>query len=167
MMWLLMTLYMATPLFVANMIPVVATRYNWLPFLARPVWHKYLGANKTWRGFVVGTCAGTLVGLIQWYVYAPFLTSVGHALAFGALAGFGALLGDAVESAVKRRLGIASGEPLIFFDHVDYIIGGTVLTYLLVPWTWEHILVLLSVAAFANPAVNLAAYLLGIKKTYW
>jgi hypothetical protein len=46
----------------------------------------------------------------------------------GTALGFGALLGDALESMAKRQRGIRSGKSWLFFDQLDYIIGAILLS---------------------------------------
>src|SRR5690348_3203138 len=75
-----------------------------------------LGSHKTWRGLVVGAIAGVFVFELQRFAYhfgwwrelASFDYSL-HPVAPGLLMGIGAIIGDAVKSFFKRRVGIAPG----------------------------------------------------------
>lgn len=129
-------LYLFVPAYVANMSPVlVQGRFAWL---ARPLdggreWRgrRVLGDHKTWRGLVAGTLAGMVVWEIQRVVYR---VGLGQGLAVvdydtwpvlgGMLMGLGALVGDAVKSFIKRRVGIAPGRSWLGFDQVDFYLGA-------------------------------------------
>lgn len=170
-------LYLALPAFGANMIPIAAARINLWSSLAIPLdggrtfrGHPILGANKTLRGLLMGILIGVLIALAQYAL--PFFEQIKQpnlllTVFFGAAAGFGALLGDAVASFFKRQLGVKSGRPLIPLDQIDYVLGFIICTLPFVQWTLWDVLFLLIFAAIANPIVNGSAYLLGIKKTYW
>lgn len=170
-------LYIALPAFVANMVPIIATKLDLCPRLNTPLdngvifrGRRLLGKNKTVRGLFFGTVCGALISSLQHIL--PFLpeikfTTLSTAFLFGALAGFGALVGDALASIIKRQLDIASGKPFIPLDQIDYIIGFLIFTFPIMHWTWQESLFLLIFALIANPLINITAYFLGIKKTYW
>ncbi len=96
-----------------------------------------LGPNKTWRGLVVGIVTGVFVAGIQAVLFfnTDFFkrntivdyTQVNFIL-IGALMGGGALLGDLVESFIKRKLKKPSGRPWFPWDQIDWIIGAMVLS---------------------------------------
>lgn len=86
---------------------------------------RIFGKNKTWRGLISGTIAGTLVAMA---VYGLFSDLHGKLVLVGAMMSAGALVGDAVESFFKRQRGIQSGKAWFPFDQTDYIIGGLVFT---------------------------------------
>lgn len=176
--WL--TFYLAIPAFVANMIPIVAAKWQWIPTLDRPLdggrsWrgHRVFGANKTWRGLFLGASLGMLIGVLYWglawfgIVIVPGLYSFASFALFGLLGGVGALLGDAIESFFKRQVGIAPGRPFIPFDQIDYLLGFIALTWLIFPWSLSQIFILLLCGCVLNPITNLLAYVFRIKKTYW
>lgn len=176
----LITFYLAIPAFVANMLPVIVQRLRLWPKLEYPldgritIWGKrLLGNNKTWRGLIVGICGAVLVALVQfWLAYInvvaiDVLQGAGEFLLFGFLAGFGALLGDALKSTIKRQFNIAAGRPFIPFDQIDYLIGFLVCTAWLISWSWQQVVFLLLCGVILNPLVNFIAYVLKIKRTYW
>jgi CDP-diglyceride synthetase len=170
-------LYLAIPAFVANMIPIVVAKLNICPKIAKPIdnnktWrgHALLGKNKTWRGLFFGIITGAFVALLQFFL--PFFDSVkmidiSTSLLFGALAGFGALFGDAIASIIKRQLDIPSGKPFIPLDQIDYILGFILFTLPFVSWSLLDIIFLLTFALLANPLTNATAYLFGVKNTPW
>ncbi len=129
----LMALLFFLPAGVANATPVFANKIPLLNKWQTPMdfglaWrHKrLLGSNKTWRGVVTGTIIAGLTGLLLY----P-LTNSGQSrweiFGLSLLMGFGALLGDAIESFIKRQRGVPAGHSWFPFDQIDYIIGGLLL----------------------------------------
>lgn len=75
-----------------------------------PAW---ISAEKTWEGVLGGAATGALAGAVAGYFAAPFgLPPVELAFASAALAVAGQL-GDCLESAAKRRLGVKDMSGLI------------------------------------------------------
>ena len=180
MLYYFLLLYFALPAFFANMIPIVVAKINLWSGLNKPMdfektlfGKRIFGSHKTIRGLVSGTLIGALVTSIQYLlergeiIKIPFLESYLEFLIYGLLAGFGALLGDAFFSFLKRQLNIQSGRPFIPFDQIDYILGFIGCTLIVVPWKWSELLFLSVVVLVLNPLANLISYLLHIKKTYW
>ncbi len=145
---LLFSLWFFLPAGLANAAPVFANKIPYLNKWKTPLdfglqWRgqRLLGDNKTWRGFCFGVAVGILVCMLQKQV---FLHSSVQSLAFpvdyssvnvillGSLLSVGALTGDALESLIKRRVGVKPGESWFPFDQLDYIIGGLVLSLPLV-----------------------------------
>ena len=96
---------------------------------------RILGDGKTWRGLLVGTFLGMTVGfglsvaavyidawgygylgLSDFYGF-PFMIPIIFSICFGAL------LGDVIESFLKRRIGKKRGEDWIPFDQIDFLLG--------------------------------------------
>jgi CDP-2,3-bis-(O-geranylgeranyl)-sn-glycerol synthase len=131
------------PAGVANMTPIIASRLPFLQAWNAPLdfgktWRgkRIFGANKTWRGLIVGTLAGTVLGVAM---FGAAGAPISFAISFGALAG------DAIESFFKRQRGINSGVPWFPFDQTDYIIGGLLCTLpfgILPLWTVVWVFVL-------------------------
>jgi len=172
--------YLFFPVFAANMAPQVASRLGILKFLDKPVdfgktlfGKRIFGQNKTFRGFIIGIVISIVVSFLQYILDAnkiieiERLSGLWQFLAFGSLAGFGALFGDSVESFFKRQFGIKEGKPFIPFDQIDYILGFLLFTSIIVNWGWREIIFALLCGLFFNPIINILAYLFKIKKTYW
>ncbi len=175
-------LWFFLPAIAANMAPVFADRYNWLRTLNQSIdggltWRgqALFGAHKTIRGFVVGIFFGFVTSLLQtlFFKYIPAAQSIslldyGNVLLsgqLGILLGFGALLGDAAESFIKRRLQRAPGQPWRPFDQIDFVVGAIVVTYRLVPLSWQQILlaiIIIGGGSFLTSAIGRA---LKIKKS--
>lgn len=153
----------------SNMAPVLA---NKIPLLNR--WDtpldfgktfkgtRLFGDNKRWRGVVFGTAIATAVGLLQYRVLGAAESS-DLIIAAGAM-GFGALIGDAVESLFKRRRGIPSGEKWIPFDQTDFIIGGLLFAALVVDITLADVVRILIIYVGLHFAVSYIGYLFGFKE---
>lgn len=128
------------PAGIANATPVLANKVPLLNRWGAPLdfgirWRgkRLLGANKTWRGMVTGTA---LAGATA-FALSPINgreESVVSTVFLGCVMGFGALLGDTVESGFKRRRNIPAGSSWFPFDQIDYIIGG-----LLLVWPFAHL----------------------------
>jgi CDP-2,3-bis-(O-geranylgeranyl)-sn-glycerol synthase len=172
--------YLFFPVFAANMAPQVASRLRILKSLDKPVdfgktlfGKRIFGQNKTFRGFFIGVSFSVIVSFFQYLlavnkiIEIEKLSGFWQFLSFGFLAGFGALLGDSVESFFKRQFGIKEGRPFIPFDQIDYILGFLLFASIAVDWKWEEIVFALLCGLFLNPIINFLAYLFKIKKTYW
>ncbi len=112
----------ATPVF-ANKIPVLNKWKTPVDFGIQWRGKPLLGANKTWRGVFTATVIAGLTALAL-HPLDGRDDSLLVTFLLGVAMGFGALLGDAVESGFKRRRGIAAGSSWFPFDQIDYIIGG-------------------------------------------
>lgn len=166
--WLAFLLFL--PAGVANATPVIANRIPLLNRWKTPLdfglsWRgkRLLGDNKSWRGLVTGTAIGVVTGI---FICNPLLALGDYAplpIAVLVWLGLGALLGDAIESYIKRRRNRAPGTSWFPFDQIDYIIGGLLCTMLFGVWdlalaTW--VLVLFFGLHLLSAYV---AYLLGLK----
>ncbi len=168
MVWMLVlkSLYFFLPAYIANMLPPLIRK---VPFLAIPIWESKLGKNKTWRGVVVAAVAGGLVFWLQKLAYANGFRSLAlidyadFSLWLGVLLGFGALVGDAVESYYKRKENIPPGKPWIPFDQLDFVVGGIVFSFFIYVPPAEVVLLLLIVSPLLHIATNYIGYLLGVR----
>lgn len=166
------------PAGIANMSPVFAKHIPPLNKWDTPLdfgkqYHskRIFGNNKTWRGLLFGAIAG---GFSSWIIYsaAPdlpanlsfnFVPSGASAFALGALLGFGALAGDAIESFFKRRRNIMSGNSWFPFDQIDYIIGGLIATLPFIGLNMEIAFRILLIYFFLHLVISYIGYLLGLK----
>jgi CDP-2,3-bis-(O-geranylgeranyl)-sn-glycerol synthase len=169
------------PALLANVAPVIATAYNWLPSLNIPldqgiIWKTkpLLGPNKTVRGIVVAVIFGSITGLLQhlaarqgWIPEQIFIdyNSAGSALLWGALLGCGAMVGDALKSFFKRRVSIPSGEQWIPWDQIDVVIGVLLITQWFAPLPLLHSIVALIIISCAMMGTSALGVKLGIKKS--
>lgn len=186
------------PAYVANMSPVLLAKllpkWNW-PIdggKTRDNGTRILGPGKTWRGLVGGSVVGALVAwvLAEWLRFSDRLTDFGQAesgwgwapLLVGFGLGYGALLGDAVKSFFKRRLGKERGAPWIGPDQLDFVVGGLAVAAVIglfvgsgtASWTnnwliemWYIPLFLMIVTPLLHWLVNVIGYKLGLKAVPW
>ncbi len=128
---------------------------------------RILDNGKTIRGFVLGTLAGTLVGiLIHTYYVSPFFTNQQTAYAGSFLLAFGTLLGDALGSFIKRRAGVEHGKPFLL-DTFLFVVVALVLVYpLTIPGMLEVwiLALVVGVTLILHPTFNIIANKLGLKK---
>ena len=129
-----------------------------------------LGKNKTWRGFFAAIIFAVITVHIQLLLY-PYAISLSlfdyarcDALLLGILLGAGAILGDALKSFFKRRLGKKPGSMWVPFDQIDFIIGGMALGAIVYFPGWIVALIILVVTPALHFLVNFIAYKLGIKE---
>lgn len=118
------------------------------------------GKNKTFRGFFSGLAVGTAVGFIENLVFE-------YHILFGLFLSLGALFGDLVGAFVKRRLGLAPGDPLPIVDQVDFIIGAILFSILIQTPSWELVIAVLIITPPIHLLTNFAAYKLGLKSNPW
>lgn len=194
-------LWLFLPAYLANMAPVFVAKI--LPEWNSPIdggrvakdGRRVLGAGKTWRGLAGGTLLAGLVamGLALW---APHWGMMSHldfgvarlhgtawawsaAFLFGCAMGFSALLGDAVKSYFKRRLGKEGGASWIPFDQLDFVVFG-LLGMLAFQWLlpqgwvwaaltgdWVVLATLLVLTPLLHLAVNRIGYWLKLKQVPW
>lgn len=156
------------PAGLANMVPVFAAKLfpNWnfpLDFNLTFRGRRILGPNKTWRGLIVGIAVSVITVYLQQEINF-FDYSALNPLILGLLLGLGALLGDVVKSFFKRQLDIASGDSLLFFDQLDYIFGGILLSYWYFPLNLETYLYIIGIYFLFHLITSAVGFLLGLKQ---
>jgi CDP-2,3-bis-(O-geranylgeranyl)-sn-glycerol synthase len=158
-------LYLMLPVYVANMAPPFVKYWPWWN---RPISKRWLGKHKTVVGFLLGVAAGVATAFVQSRIgWRRGLGDYEHWLLLGLACGVGALGGDALKSLIKRRLGIAPGEPWIPADQLDFVIGGVVAVSFFVPLGVTDIVLILVVSLLGDIAVNHLSFHLGIRDTKW
>lgn len=176
---LLFLLFLFFPAGMANAAPIVAAKIPFLKKWTTPLDHgttfmgkRLFGENKTYRGLFAGLLASAIGVFMQINLYNSFsflrdtslldYSKVSSLLLILAL-GIGPLLGDAVESFIKRQVGIQPGVSWIPFDQIDYIIGTIVCTIPLFHVTLFQYLLLFGVGVIAHITANIIGYLLKLK----
>ena len=143
---------------------------------------RLIGNGVTWKGLQNGTIIGTLVGavlgiigtfygdlsvltggIIDLHVYGSLIGG----LILGFLMAFGALLGDAVGSFLKRRMGLERGAPAPFMDQLDFVVGALVLSLLVVRISWSFFIIIALLSLVLHLGSNTFAYLIGIKDVWY
>ena len=92
-----------------------------------------LSPNKTWSGIVAGVTAGALTGVGCGAVTHAQTSLTGVWLLVGAVIAFTGLMGDLIESFLKRRFGVKDASKLIpghggVLDRNDGLMAATLLT---------------------------------------
>ena len=163
-----------------NRLPLPAILKKGLEKLAIPIdggaklqGKEILGNNKTWRGLVVGVTTGIIVAGVQALLFshnkffmANTVIDYGRInfVLIGALMGGGALLGDLIESFIKRRLNKPSGKPWFPWDQIDWIIGAMVLSSVLHVPTAKIAVTTLILYTIVHLCSDRVVFWLGIKK---
>ena len=182
---LLQMLFLLAPAGLANTAPVWGAKIKGLRSFNTPIdlgltykGVRYLGDHKTYRGLLLGFLVGGLIGLIQTLAinHLAFFDSLAHQLQLlsnldslnwillGALLGFFALLGDAIKSFFKRRLGIQPGKAWPVMDQIDYLIGAFMIIGIVFNLTPTHYFVGLLAYGLIHPVISYTAYLLKLKQ---
>lgn len=185
-------LWVLIPAFAANALATFSRRKGprmdlgrtW-PWDGRPI----LGRSKTWLGFFLGGALGGCVGLLQaWLIllappdlqvvprFGPtLLASVAPVLTLT----FGAMVGDAVGSFLKRRQGLSSSAPAPLLDQWPLLLVPIALLAVLFPGLFYSafwpalapgLLTLgwvLVVTLFLHTAFNWLGYLMRVKEVPW
>lgn len=126
---------------------------------------RILGDGKTWRGLFGGVSAAVFTSYIQMQfqpVGMPQMT-----LTLGFLLGFGAVLGDMVESFIKRRSNLERGHPLFLMDHLDYIFGAFFMAWLVLPVDLGYLLIASFLTVPVHFIANIIAWKFKLKKNPW
>lgn len=176
---IILALWFFAPAGIANATPIFAKKIPYLRSWETPIdfgksfkGKRILGDNKTWRGFCFGVIIAGLVFFIQKYLYIHSdlinglvdLDYSNLSVWLGILLGIGALLGDAIESFFKRQLGVPSGEAWFPFDQIDYIVGGILLSSLIITLTPIQNTTILLVWFGLHLVSSYIGYLLGLKE---
>ncbi|UCH88761.1 MAG: CDP-2,3-bis-(O-geranylgeranyl)-sn-glycerol synthase [Thermoplasmata archaeon] len=145
---------------------------------------RILGKGKTWRGFFGGALAGIGIGLLQLTIAFNFdpdnlwgFGSFSDALFIIALLAFGAMLGDALGSFIKRRRGQKPGAPSPGLDQYDFLIGAWLLVIIFqTHWFYSNfvegihivgLIAILIITPLLHKAVNIIGYKTGKKDVPW
>lgn len=104
-----------------------------------------ISPNKTWEGVVCGLASSALLGGIVWGMVllpaAPGPAGWGFGLLFGVLVGAAGQIGDLVESAMKRELGVKDFGTLLpghggVLDRFDSLLFAAPAAYALLVYAW-------------------------------
>ncbi|MEA4957369.1 hypothetical protein SDC9_34124 [bioreactor metagenome] len=124
---------------------------------------RIIGDGVTWKGLIFGTITGTLVGAIEGIlIWDPV-----YGIIIGFLLSFGALLGDAAGSFIKRRIGIGRGKPAPILDQLDFIAGALILASLYTTISIETVIIIAVLTLIIHLISNMIAYLIGMKDVWY
>lgn len=162
----------AAPIF-ANKIPLLNKWKTPMDFGKLYKGKRLLGDNKTWRGFCFGIGIAIITIILQKLLYANnqwlqdtiiLVDYTNISIWLGVFLGAGALLGDAVESFFKRQANVPSGEAWFPFDQIDYVIGGTLLSALVITLPPIYNITILVVWFSLHLISSYIGFLLGLKE---
>lgn len=140
---------------------------------------RWIGDGVTWKGLIAGTLIGTIIGAIQGLLGSSIITTFGQSIIIpiatnlqegiiiGFLLGFGALLGDALGSFIKRRIGIGRGKPAPILDQLDFIIVALLLVSIVVKLNVLSVTLAIILTLIIHLITNTCAFLLGIKDVWY
>ena len=124
---------------------------------------RIFGDGVTWKGLIFGTITGTLVGAIEGVI----IWDPVYGLMLGFLLSFGALLGDAAGSFIKRRIGIQRGRSAPILDQLDFIAGALILASFYTTISLETIIIIAVLTFILHIITNMIAYLIGMKDVWY
>ena len=180
--FLLGAIWFVIPAYVANSTPTILGGGRTID--GGRLWRdnkRLLGDGKTWRGLVLGTLTGTIIGFLQFFLEENNTSGIDISIFRAFLLSFGALLGDIIGSFIKRRKNLKRGESFLFMDQLGFIIMGTILVLIFSPLTINNVsfsvfgvlieyngsliilylILILPITFLVHIAANLLWYLLG------
>jgi CDP-2,3-bis-(O-geranylgeranyl)-sn-glycerol synthase len=177
---ILFALWFFLPAGLANAAPVFANKIPKSDWLAKPMdfgkhfrGKRIFGEHKTWRGLLAGIVAAETVILLEYFLYRN--TGWGRSISLyvdyehtnvlllGFLFAVGALGFDALKSFFKRQVGVKPGGTWFPFDQIDYIVGGLLLSALVVDLPHSSYYWIGLVWFLIHPVSTFVGWLLGLK----
>ncbi|GAC1387922.1 MAG: CDP-2,3-bis-(O-geranylgeranyl)-sn-glycerol synthase [Candidatus Saccharimonadales bacterium] len=172
--YLTASLWFFMPAGASNAVPVLASKLPLLKRWTAPIDNgisfrgvRLLGKNKTWRGLIVGIATAMLVAALQYFIWRDGFTrtaSFGITVLTGLLMGLGALLGDVIESFLKRRRGTPPGQGWFPFDQLDYIFGGLLVSYPVSHIGWQLAVSVVITWFIAHLLTVYIGYIIGLRE---
>lgn len=147
---------------IANRLPIIRDWNTPMDFGKSWRGKRVLGDNKRLRGLLFGGLMGGLTAVIVSKLNTNAIVTIEPFWA-GVILGTGALLGDALESFIKRRRGISPGQTWYPFDQLDYVAGGLLLIYPFVQLPQWALVTIVVVYFGLHLVIAYLAYLLGLK----
>ncbi|MFQ5976430.1 MAG: CDP-2,3-bis-(O-geranylgeranyl)-sn-glycerol synthase [Candidatus Hydrothermarchaeales archaeon] len=125
---------------------------------------RILGDGVTIKGFFIGIVSGS-ASIILFNILRSSALMTDLYLAF--LLSSGALLGDALGSFIKRRLGMEQGESAPLLDQLDFVFGGLFIATFVVTIPLDWIVVLILLTPLGHLTVNFVGFRLKMKEVPW
>ena len=155
--WMLETLYIYLPAYIANATPVLLG--GGPPLDGGRTWvddQPLFGDHKTIRGTFSGIIVGIALGILQMQPLRGVLLSVG------------AIGGDIVVSFIKRRIKLKPGAMFPIADQMGFIVFAVLLVSLVQPSpTWERAVAILVATLPIHYLTNVIAWALKLKRNPW
>ena len=155
--WMLETIYIYLPAYIANATPVLLG--GGPPLDGGRTWvddQPLFGDHKTVRGTLSGIIVGIAVGILQTH------------LLWGVLLSVGAIGGDIVISFIKRRIKLKPGAMFPIADQMGFIVFAVLLVSFVQPSpTWERAVAILIATLPIHYITNVIAWVLKLKRNPW
>jgi len=164
---ILSTILLFVPAFLANATPVVVKNIPGLRTWNTSICTSIFGKNQTWRGLISGVLVANIASIFIFSFLGKHLPLEKNPVLVGLLLGLGALIGDLVESAIKRKMGRKPGAPLPFWDGADYILGALVFLAPIYRPGLTSVIILILISPLLSLIANSISYALGWKKVWW
>ena len=155
------------PMYLANATPIVIHGKKPLDFGLKLKGKRILGDGKTIVGTIAGIVCGTIAGILLGLAFPSVLILIPNYFLLTFLLAVGAILGDAIESFIKRRLGFSQGDAWFIFDQLDFILGGLILACLIRIPEIELVVIILFITIIMHVISNVCAHKVGLKKVPW
>ena len=181
---ILYSIYLMIPAYFANGSALVFGGGTPLDF-GKNAWdgRRLIGDGCTWRGLIGGGLLGTIIGGILGFLanlgiasnlfnisasqMTLFSGNIVQGLVIGFLLGFGALIGDAIGSFIKRRMNFERGKPVPLLDQLDFVVVALLFVSLVIDLSWQMVVIILFVSIFLHLGANIFAYLINIKDVWY
>jgi len=174
---ILQCFYFMLPAYFANMAPVIVKKINFLKIpidFDKKINNKLIfGKNKTFRGLVFGVLFAIAISYFQFILYNNdifvdlALFGYSNWLMIGFLLGFGAIIGDLIESFVKRRLSYKPGKPFVPWDQIDFVLGALIFVFPIVNLSINKIIIIIILSFVLHIIVNHIAFYMKVRKEKW
>jgi CDP-2,3-bis-(O-geranylgeranyl)-sn-glycerol synthase len=137
--------------------------------------NRILGDGKTYEGLAIGIFAGTMIGVLEAYLYPQInaytmqygIVLPEMSLFIGFMIAFGALVGDMAGSFVKRRLNLKRGADVPLLDQWNFIVGSVLFAYLFTQITIWMFLIMLLITPLIHRFANIVAHKIKLKNEPW
>jgi CDP-2,3-bis-(O-geranylgeranyl)-sn-glycerol synthase len=171
-------LWIILPAYAANgLVPLVGLRKGLHPIDGGRSFRggRILGDGKSWEGLILGAVIGMVIGIVEMlaFPYLPWgaspvpLEIVAMTPLLGFLIGLGAMVGDAVGSFIKRRIGLRRGDSAPILDQDDFVVGALVFASIVVTVSFGWLVLLLILTPVFHYIASFIGYKVKVKKTPW
>ncbi|NOQ71827.1 MAG: hypothetical protein GQ574_07495 [Crocinitomix sp.] len=157
------------PLLLSNVIHMLVVKQNFLSSLAQPIWQVGLGANKTWRGFLI---VPILNAFFFWLIISIGNIAILNPVLIGFLLGLAYLLFELPNSYIKRRAGIQAGSTgnkyglfVTLIDKMDSAFGVVLVYYVMGHIMLVSAIVLFFLASLTHLTISYLLMIFKIKKS--
>ena len=167
---------LALPLVFGGILHMIVVKMDILSYFKKPIHHRWFGANKTWRGFLImplatwpGVVAAQNLELLL-DLSSPLLI-LHSSFILAVVLGFAYCLAELPNSFLKRRLGIKEGTTserhkifFIILDQADSAFGCLIAYKLLLPISWPVFWGTIFIGTAIHLFFNVLLYSLKIRK---